>query len=280
MWRIVYQKFLPFVFLVVGCFALVQCDNSSDGEVDTAAKGTATASNLITFRSDTLFQASKQCALDSNQCAKVQLIFSYAESGPTQLCVDFNRLQLKYLKEMMQDVESDKQINNQSLADLMGLFLADYDELLEEDLPFNMPWTMEIEGEILFQNDKFISVQLQQYTFTGGAHPNSFNTIWMLDKTTGEPLDFKGLEADTDTLLPIAEAAFRKTIELPITQTLADVGYFQDEAFSLPQNYGLVEKGLLLYYNTYEVAPYVLGPTEVLIPFSDLQLVFKTDNWY
>ncbi len=279
MWRIVYQKLLPFVFLAVGCFALIQCENSSGGEMD-AAREDSTTSTSITFRLDTLYQASKQCAVDSNQCATVQLIFPYAESGPTQLCVDFNRLQLRYLKEMMQDMESDEQSNSQNLKELMGLFLADYDELLEDDLPFSMPWVMEIEGEILFQNDKFISVQLQQYTFTGGAHPNSFNTIWMLDKTTGEPLDFKGLVADTDTLLPIAEAAFRKTIELPITKTLADAGYFQGEDFFLPQNYGLVEKGLLLYYNTYEVAPYVVGPTQVLIPFSDLQPVFKTDNWY
>ncbi len=279
MWRIVHQKLLPFVCLAIGCLAIMQCENSSGGGVEEGAEK-STNSTLISFRLDTLLQSSPQCASDSNRCATASLVFPYAESGPTQLCVDFNRLQLKYLKAMMQDMESGEQTSSLNLEGLMGAFLQDYAELLADDPPFSMPWAMEIEGEILFQNDKLITVQLEQYTFTGGAHPNSSTTIWMLDKKTGEPLELQGLSAKTDTLLPLAEVAFRKAIELPITQTLADAGYFQDEVFSLPANYGLVEEGLLLYYNTYEVAPYVLGPTAVMIPLADLQLVFETDNWY
>lgn len=279
MWRIVHQKLLPFVCLAFGCLAIMQCENSSGGGVEEGTEE-STNSSLISFRLDTLLQSSPQCASDSNRCATVSLAFPYAESGPTQLCVDFNRLQLKHLKAMMQDMELGEQTSSQNLEGLMGAFLQGYAELLADDPPFSMPWAMEIEGEILFQNDKLITIQLAQYTFTGGAHPNSSTTIWMLDKKTGEPLELQGLTATPDTLLPLAEVAFRKAIELPITQTLADAGYFQDEVFSLPANYGLVEEGLLLYYNTYEVAPYVLGPTAVMIPLADLQLVFETDNWY
>ena len=161
----------------------------------------------------------------------------------------------------------------------MNQFLEDYKELQGEDLPFSMPWSLETEGKVLFQNDKLVSVQLHQYSYTGGAHPNTYSTVWMFNKSSNEPLEWQDLGVKKDTLEVIAERAFRKTAEIPVGQSLEDAGFFEGEEFSLPQNYGLVEDGLLLYYNTYEIAPYVFGPTEVVIPWADLKVVFETDQW-
>lgn len=255
----------------------VSCgDNASTAEEE--QKDNIAESPLITFKLDTLSQQSPNCETDSSNCAKVALVFPYAERGPTAMCVAFNRLQLRFLNSSLQDVHGEEDLGG-NVEDLMNQFLEDYKELQADDLPFSMPWSLETEGKVLYQTDKFVSIQLHQYSYTGGAHPNTFSTIWMFNKSNNEPLLLEDLGARIDTLAAIAEEAFRKSVEIPRGQSLAEAGFFEGESFTLPQNYGLTEEGLLLYYNTYEIAAYVFGPTEVVIPWADLKVVFETDQW-
>ena len=44
---------------------------------------------------------------------------------------------------------------------------------------------------------------------------------------------------------------------------------FEDDVFQLPQTYFFTDKGLLLYYNVYEIASYADGPKELLIPYTE-----------
>jgi hypothetical protein len=45
---------------------------------------------------------------------------------------------------------------------------------------------------------------------------------------------------------------------------------FEDEKFYLPQNIFYTDKGLLLYYNSYEAASYADGPKELLLPYKEV----------
>lgn len=272
------NKAFIFSGALVGLLVLLaSCgDNPAPSSPETAKKETKEPA-LLTFKLDTLTQQSPNCQTDSSNCAKVKLVFPYAERGPTAMCVAFNRLQLKFLRASLAAVNGEEE--ERSIEDIMNQFLEDYKELQGEDLPFTMPWSLETEGQVLFQNEKLVSVQLYQYSYTGGAHPNTYSTVWMFNKSNQAPLEWQDLGVRKDTLEVIAEKAFRKAAEIPVNQSLEEAGFFEGEAFSLPQNYGLVKEGLLLYYNTYEIAPYVFGPTEVVIPWSDLKVVFETDQW-
>lgn len=272
------KKALIFSFVMVGLLVLLaSCGgNATPSDEETATQETEEPA-LLTFILDTLTQQSPNCQIDSSNCAKVKLVFPYAERGPTAMCVAFNRLQLKFLRSSLADVNGEEE--GGSVEEIMNQFLDDYKELQGDDLPFSMPWSLETEGQVLFQNDKLVSVQLYQYSYTGGAHPNTYSTVWMFNKANHEPLGWQDLGVKRDTLEVIAEKAFRKAAEIPVNQSLEEAGFFEGEEFSLPQNYGLVKEGLLLYYNTYEIAPYVFGPTEVIIPWSDLKVVFETDQW-
>lgn len=272
------SKTLNFYLVILGLAVLLtNCGERSNPAKTEQEEQNREESPLLTFKLDTLAQQSPNCETDSSNCAKVKLVFPYAERGPTALCVAFNRLQLRYLRESLADVNGEEEKG--AVEEIMNQFLEDYKELQGEDLPFSMPWSLETEGQVLFQNDKLVSVQLYQYSYTGGAHPNTFSTIWMFNKANSEPLQWEDLGVKTDTLEVIAEKAFRMAAEIPVGKSLEEAGFFEGEEFSLPQNYGLVEAGLLLYYNTYEIAPYVFGPTEVIIPWSDLKVVFETDQW-
>ncbi|MFV8388928.1 RsiV family protein [Flavobacterium sp. LB1P71] len=45
---------------------------------------------------------------------------------------------------------------------------------------------------------------------------------------------------------------------------------FEDEKFYLPQNIFYTDKGLLLYYNSYEAASYADGPKELLLSYKEV----------
>lgn len=280
MWRRDHLHLLFSFGIFLGLMFLVACQNKVDGEEGNQTPVTMDNPTQIVFTQDSLIKQSSHCAIDSNKCAQFSLFYPYAKSGPTDLCVAFNRLQLKFLKNSLQQGESEAASPSTNLEALADAFLADYDELLADASPYEMPWELETTGAILFQNEKIVSVRLQQYNYTGGAHPNSYTTLWMLDKQTGEALDFKYMGTNTDSLLVIAEEAFRSVIDLPREKRLEEAGFFLGETFFLPQNYAWVKEGLLLYYNTYEIAPYAVGPTEVIIPLARLEGIFEKNNWY
>ena len=51
--------------------------------------------------------------------------------------------------------------------------------------------------------------------------------------------------------------------------------YFFGKPFQLPENIGFNNNGLLLLYNTYEIASYAQGYTEFVIPFNDCESFLK-----
>ena len=50
---------------------------------------------------------------------------------------------------------------------------------------------------------------------------------------------------------------------------------FEGEKFALPMTIIFNEKGLLLYYNSYEAASYADGPKEIQLTFKELEPYLK-----
>jgi hypothetical protein len=38
----------------------------------------------------------------------------------------------------------------------------------------------------------------------------------------------------------------------------------------LNDNFAVAKRGIIFYFNSYEIAPYAMGPTELLIPYAKL----------
>jgi hypothetical protein len=50
-------------------------------------------------------------------------------------------------------------------------------------------------------------------------------------------------------------------------ETLEEAGFtFDDNTFTLSQNFALTDKGISLHYNPYEVGPYVMGASDFVVP--------------
>ncbi len=131
-------------------------------------------------------------------------------------------------------------------------------------------------GEVLLNTPEILSVSLSQESYLGGAHPNRLVTFKVFNPQTGaiySLLDFFKPESES-FLLKKVETAFRKNQDLSATQDLGQAGYFfSDNHFVLPKNFALTPEGVNFFYNTYEVAAYVVGPIDFTLSYKELSSI-------
>jgi hypothetical protein len=118
-----------------------------------------------------------------------------------------------------------------------------------------------------FENARYITLSFEFVAFEGGAHENRQRQFATWDKETQTPLRLATLFPETERLLEVAEAEFRKARKLKPEDAFEENGYwFERGQFRLSEQLALSECGLLLHYNPYEVAAYAVGSMEVVIP--------------
>ncbi|RMG71436.1 MAG: DUF3298/DUF4163 domain-containing protein [Bacteroidetes bacterium] len=202
------------------------------------------------------------CPDDGTDCMRISLAYPEATGGTMAFRTHFNAFVQQFLVSVL-DVEPEG--SGHSIDTLASQLLADYARYVAES-DMGLPWSLEVKGEILYRTEQRVSVRLNSYSYMGGAHPNAFTTLATFDLTTGNELALPDLVRDTVAFRQLAEAAFRADKGLEPAQSLGDAGYFfPGDQFVLPANFALHPEGILLYYNAYEVGPYVMGPTSLLL---------------
>jgi len=143
-------------------------------------------------------------------------------------------------------------------------------------------WTLERRGAILYENDKVITVDIHNHGYLGGAHGFDERRILSFDTKDGHQLSLDEImEPNSRSIFEtIAEFEFRRVRNIPVGTSLAEAGFTvpAGETFAIPKNFGVVEGGILLYYNEYEIAAYSVGPTEVLLPKDAVASVLKAGS--
>jgi len=153
---------------------------------------------------------------------------------------------------------------------LYDLAVETYKDSLANNFPFH-PYEAYMEYKITYNQDGFLSLYIDKYEYTGGAHGNTVRSsdTWELCNGAHIPLYcyFKP-EANYKELL--IEEIIRQADENMDTDTPP---YFEDyrklivENFN-PLSYYLTPEGLSIYYQQYEIAPYATGIVVFTIPYS------------
>jgi hypothetical protein len=138
---------------------------------------------------------------------------------------------------------------------------ADYDDMSSS------LWSLMADITIKDNYLSFLELTFAGWSYTGGAHGNGFLNVHMYDKSTGELLGLEDFFSSIPELTAIAEGYFRKAVEIDADQDLNDAGFWFDEnKYHLTNNFFFDGTDLIIFYNTYEVAPYSGGAIEVSIP--------------
>lgn len=157
-------------------------------------------------------------------------------------------------------------------------FLAGARATRQEDPDGALPWSLSRTAEIAYQDPKVVSLRFSEDVFQGGAHPLTTVHYASFDPATGRRLVLSDLVTSEGEarLVEMGERELRKVHEVPPGQSLEEFGFtFEGNKFVLSQEIAVLEEGLAFYYNPYEIGPYVMGPTEIVIPRSELAPIAK-----
>lgn len=153
---------------------------------------------------------------------------------------------------------------------LTTAFINSYNEMQRKYPKDNIGWEGEIKGRIGYQSDSILDIEIKHYTYTGGAHGYTGKRSLIFNPKTGKSIANEDLFKDTKAFQAFAEKKFRAAYKLKPSDPINASGLmFEEEVFQLPQTYFFTDKGLLLYYNVYEIASYAEGPKELLIPYTE-----------
>ena len=131
-------------------------------------------------------------------------------------------------------------------------------------------WEVKVDGDVVFESANVISVVIDSYIDTGGAHGNSVVTYLNFNPQTGALLEENDLLKKPSEFKTIAEKAFKEQTKPKDTdETMED--FFFGEEFQLPANMGFSQEGFVLLYNNYEIASYAQGTTKIILPYEKIK---------
>lgn len=134
-----------------------------------------------------------------------------------------------------------------------------------------MQWFRELKIAIEFINPDMLGLRISAYEFSGGAHGNDTTQFRNYDLRTGQRLSLNDLfkPGYQKALNQEAEKVFRTQKQLTRWQSLEAAGFtFPNNRFAINNTLLMTPTGLVVHFNTYEIAPYVSGPTEIEMDYS------------
>lgn len=254
-----YSRFFQFILVGFIAFQFSFCSGGSDSKEDFDP-------SIYMNTIETTSMTYNGCDIKNDNCTHISLSYPVFE------------LKDKY--------ESVARINNQieavvfgpgntSASDLCNSFIQNYDKFISDNVSGNddyaLAWYDEREAEITAIQKRVISLASKVSSFYGGAHPSEYVYLRNFDPQTGDSIGL-GMVFNEEALIELThlgENAFRKAKKLGSDASYESEGYwFEDDQFELTDNFAFTEKGLWFYYNDYEIAPYSMGHSEFILPYS------------
>lgn len=216
--------------------------------------------------SDTLQYSYQTLEKEIGDCQKTCLRM-YLQSVKVEADTQFQ----SFLDSLMLSVGSTKYA---SVDEWIESSTSEFSRILEEIPSYDMPWEMERYVNINFNSLGLLSLNISDYSFTGGAHPNIFVLKRVIDLNTKKILDWKHFIAaeKEEAFLQFAERRLRMENDIKEGESWEDAGFwFENNTFFLPEEFGIDPVGMHFIYNVYEVAPYSSGSISISFSWNDVQ---------
>lgn len=126
-------------------------------------------------------------------------------------------------------------------------------------------------------NYQYLTLEKDFYEYLGGAHGMGGSIFVNLDIKLKTEITLSNLftPSGLKQLPRLLEQQFRIDQKLKPGQSLVDGGLFENKIEQVSDNFYMTQKGIGFYYLQYEIAPYVMGPIEIVLPFSKIKALLK-----
>jgi len=221
----------------------------------TSAQGGTTEDEKCLAKGGIYDSSAKICDIESGYTIKVNYPMALTESN-------------KYIEQVV-----DKYVD-----DTRKGFIKDYNDATAGTPAFRT-WALQIDAKTYDFSKDLVTVRLDAYVYTGGAHGGTAPSTYILDLKNQKELMFNDLfvanSKPLEKIAPLAAADLKKQLG-----DMADEKWIGEGTAPKPENYStyaLSDKGLVLIFGQYQVAPYAAGILEVTIPFDALKGLIKPE---
>lgn len=140
-----------------------------------------------------------------------------------------------------------------------------------------------------YNDNDLLSISVNYYDYTGGAHGNSQKKTTNIDLNTGKEIALKDLFKDELKYKDVINKEIKKQIQVAEGQTKKDMEQegmiYKDEyapykdfkSISDTQSFYIENGNIVVYFPLYEIGPYADGIPEFKIPISQIKDNVKTE---
>lgn len=163
----------------------------------------------------------------------------------------------------------------------------EYDEAYAE-FPRTSTWIVDKQVKIASKLGTLLCLSFSESSYKGGAHPNSNTFYKTFDLTDGHLvnmysiIDFNQLnELNKIRLQTLRDQKNEILKEEDWKSYMFENAFEPNGSFNINTNMKVTKDTIEFYYNSYEIAAYAFGPTELKIPVSKMKsLLLKSSPYY
>ena len=212
------------------------------------------------------------CKSEGDPCFTIEVSYPQFLDTNANSLAKINRIIKKEVSHSLQSYqfEQNRDSATQSLDQIVKDIFFTFNEEIEQNNLLPNSWVIELKGEQASETKNTLTILITEYSYLGGAHPNSYQTYLNFNRETGELIQLEEVISDPEAVLEIAEQQFRETYDLSSEETLTKAGLFENKLV-FPENFVMTKEGLIFLYNPYEIGPYAAGYYEFQISWERLE---------
>lgn len=195
---------------------------------------------------------------------------------------DFRQLQDSILTQafLAGDQNNLLLLPNQVLQRQADIFFSNYQKLSTYDsLPsHSLQWIKSEEVGVVMNQHELLCIETSEYVFSGGAHGMLNRLFYVFDSQSGKRLKMEDvfLPQSDSILTELLTNEIRSRYEINNDSSLKSFGLFV-EVVEPNTNFWISTTGIGFYYNSYELAPYSYGQSDLFLPFTRLKGLLNAD---
>jgi len=174
--------------------------------------------------------------------------------------------------------------NNTIKNDYIDFWINDFRDITDEAFEYMRedtpgPLGLDINYSIEYMDNRCVSILLYSFSYTGGAHPNTFSSSYNYDIEKRKDILLYDLFAEGYNYLGFLSSYCYEDIKNKYTEIDVDPADMEDWIIdgtdpSKPDNFrdfNLTADSLMITFDPYEVGPYAMGAFIVFVPYAEFK---------
>ena len=269
---------LLMALLLTACASISETDVKSDPAPETPAVPVQTAPSPVHFTVETGFWEDTAAAEDGTPLAEytftLPVLSVRREDGTLVETAETETEQKALETAAVFNEKFGKWAAAEEFGEIVEAAAEHLAQCREWKLEWVGPYTLDLDCTI-YQTEQMVSVSGVYYSFTGGAHPNTYLLGWSFDLDTGEFFDAKALSDGTALQDHVTEELTRQARCRASEEDMVPEEMFWEDYESIIADWSSYavsfdESGMTVAFSPYELAAYAAGAQEFTLTYEEL----------